>query len=107
MIAMTWIQKQNIAIIITAKRAAHHFINVLVAIIIEIRKGNPMPLLNMPKPARRCHILKKFPLCISEHPVRNQRGKIRITRSQIKVQPPIIVQIPKICSHRVQHLEQT
>src|SRR3954447_25240988 len=104
MVAMPWIFVEHIMINIAADRAAHVLVNVLIAIVVDVAEGNTVALLQITKAARCRDVLEAFSAVIAKHPVRNDRGKIRIARAEVKVQEPIIVQIAKVGSHRMKNV---
>src|SRR5438445_8380528 len=53
----------------------------------------------MPEPAGGGHVLKKLPFRIAIHAFGSERGKLRVARAEVEIQPSVIVQIAEIAAH--------
>src|SRR5438105_13331136 len=86
--------------------AAHVFVYVLIAVIIQIGKRNSMALLEIAEPAGGGDILKPFARVISKHAVGNNRLEVGIAGPKVEVQKSVIVEIPEIRAHREEDMIQ-
>src|SRR5204863_9848066 len=82
----------------------HYREDVLLTVVSEIGKTNGVALLQMAESPGGGYILKEFALRIPKHAVRNHRCQTRVPRAEVKVQPAIVFQIPKVAAHRLQHV---
>src|SRR5208282_3957400 len=85
---------------VTDISASHDFVNILIAVIVEVRKTDGMALLQMAEAACGGDILEKFPFGIAKHPLGSQHGQVRRAGSEVKIQPAVIVEVAEIASHR-------
>src|SRR5205814_521750 len=74
--------------------------------VVYVAKGDAMTFLQMAEPAAGRDLLKRFPLVIAKHAIRDERAQIGIPCSEVKIKIAIVVQIAKIRAHRQQHFVQ-
>ena len=46
-----------------------------------------------------------MPAVVAEHPVGNERGKIRVAGADVEIQPAVVVEVAKVGAHRVEQFE--
>src|SRR5260221_13547988 len=89
---------------IAADCAAHVFVDILVSVIIDVAKGNTVPFLQVAESAGSGHVLEALAAIVTKHSVGNDCLEIGIAGADIKIQKPVIVQVPKVGAHRVQNV---
>lgn len=93
-------------VIIGFDGAAHLFEDILVAVVIDITKGNAVALLQMPEPAGGGHILEVSALGVAEHAIGNEHAEDWVARAHVKIEVPIVIEVAKVDAHRKQDFVQ-
>ena len=84
--AVAGILEKDVGIAIALVRPSHRHEDVLVAIVVDVAKCDPVALLQMAKATAGGDILESSALGISEHPVRDQGGQVWLTGSKVGVE---------------------
>ena len=77
--------------------------DILVTVIVNVGKAYCMSLLQVPEAPGGGDILKRHANMIPEHTGWNNRGKIHLAGTQVKIKVAIIVEVTKICTHGIRN----
>src|SRR5262245_44480273 len=103
MVLVAGVQKQRTAGAVAGIGAAQLDEDFLVTVVVEVRKADAMAFLQVAEPSGGRDVLKKLAVCIPEHALWHDRREARFTGAEIKVEPSVVIQVPKITAHRQQY----
>src|SRR5713226_4906820 len=106
MISIARILIEHAISLVAREGTAHFFKYVLVAIIVDVPKGDAVALLQVAESAGGGDLLKELAVLVSEHAVGDQGRQGRIASAGVEVQKTVIVQVAKVRAHRADHLEE-
>ena len=98
-VAMPRVQVQNIMVNITTDGAAHIFVDILVAVIIDIAKRNSVPLLQVAEPARARDVLESLAPIVAKHAVGDDCFEVGVASAKVKIKEPIVIEIAEVGAH--------
>ena len=91
MVAETRIFKQRIAVLVGWVLSTHLHIDILVAVVVDIRKTDAMPLLQVAKATRHSHIDELLTTHVEKHDVRPQLPVKDVARREIEVEIAVAI----------------
>src|SRR5207302_10964232 len=98
-IAVSRILEETKGVSITGNCAAREGKNVLIAIAINVGERDAVAFVEFAGTGRRGNVSEIFSIVIAKQHMRNQRGVIRITASDIHIQKAVVIDVGEICSH--------
>ena len=100
MIAVPGVFQQHGAESVIRVRTADDFKDILIAVVVEVRKGDGVAFLQMTEAAGSSDILELLSVGIAKSEVGHDGREIRIAGAREKIEPAIVVQIAEIERHR-------
>ena len=95
-IAETRVFIQRILKPIACEGATHLLENVLVAVVVEVRKHDRVALLEMTEPSGRGDVRKVLAFSIVVHHVRHQATIILVTGTEVEIEVAIVVHVTEV-----------
>jgi len=103
MVPVARVLQQHVRVLVAVVGTPEVFVHVLVAVVVEIREGHRVPLLQRAEPAAGRDILEAPPAVVPEHPVGDERVEIGIAGAEVEIQPAVVVEVAEVRAHGVQH----
>src|SRR5262249_32811734 len=99
-VAEARVLEQDIAESVARVGAAELLENILVAVIVEVRKGHAMALLQVAESTGGCDVREARSSAVVIHGVGDEPLVFGKTGAQVEIEPPVVVEIAEVRAHR-------
>src|SRR2546422_4363971 len=96
MVPVAGVEKHRVAELVSDEEAPELVVDVLVAVVVQIGEGDPVPFLEVPESPRNGHVLEALPPVVAKHHVRHEGPVVRVARAEIDVEETVVVQVSEV-----------